>query len=128
MDIELFGYRTAVDETRIDESREEIKRQLGEYTAGDRREFDLTVAYPEDFLGEVMNAMEKIPYGDVCTYGELADRIDTAAVAVGQACGRNPVGPIVPCHRVVGHDSLGGFSSEGGVALKRCLLDHEGAF
>jgi len=69
-----------------------------------------------------MDAMAAIPYGETRTYGELAVELDTAAVAVGQACGRNPVPIVVPCHRVVGANSLGGYSAEGGPELKERLL------
>jgi methylated-DNA-[protein]-cysteine S-methyltransferase len=72
-----------------------------------------------------MDAMAAIPYGETRTYGDLAADLDTSPVAVGGACGRNPVPLVVPCHRVVGHDGLGGFSAEGGVDLKRALLAHE---
>jgi len=68
-----------------------------------------------------MEAMAAIPHGETRTYGDLG----TAPAAIGSACGRNPVPVIVPCHRVVGAGSLGGFSAGGGVEAKRALLDHE---
>ena len=126
MELEFDGLRTEIDESLIDAPADEVRRQIDEYRAGTRREFDLGVDVPDTFVGAVMEEMLEIPYGEVRTYGEIADRLDTAAVAVGGACGRNPVGVIVPCHRVVGHDSLGGYSAAGGTALKRYLLDLEG--
>ena len=61
-------------------------------------------------------------------FEDIAADLDTAAVAVGQACGANPVPIVVPCHRVVGSDGgLHGYSAPGGLALKRRLLEHEGA-
>jgi methylated-DNA-[protein]-cysteine S-methyltransferase len=56
-----------------------------------------------------MREMAKISYGRMKTYGKIAEALDSSAVAVGQACGRNPVPIIVPCHRVVGGDSVGGY-------------------
>jgi len=122
MRIELCGHAVDVDATRIDATDAEIREQVAEYAAGERRAFDLPVAVPDGFTGAVMDAMAAIPYGETRTYGELAAELDTAAVAVGQACGRNPVPVVVPCHRVVGTDSLGGYSAEGGLDLKARLL------
>jgi methylated-DNA-[protein]-cysteine S-methyltransferase len=73
-----------------------------------------------------MAAMAAIPYGETSTYGDLAQELDTAPVAVGTACSRNPVPLVVPCHRVVGVDSLGGYSAGDGLALKERLLELEG--
>ncbi|MFC7225905.1 methylated-DNA--[protein]-cysteine S-methyltransferase [Salinirubellus salinus] len=125
MEVALWGYRFEVDESRITESPAEVRRQVREYERGERHAFDLTVAVPDDFTGRVMDAMAAIPYGETRTYGDLAGELDTSPVAVGGACGRNPVPLVVPCHRVVGRDRLGGFSAEGGVDLKRALLAHE---
>jgi len=126
MRVELFGYEMEIDGGYVNESNAEIRRQVAAYEAGDRETFDLTVDTPDSFIGRVMDAMAEIPYGETRTYGELAAALDTAAVAVGQGCGRNPVPLVVPCHRVVGADGgLHGYSAAGGVALKRRLLDHE---
>jgi len=122
MHVELCGHAVDIDASRIDASDAEIRRQVAEYAAGERRSFDLPVAAPDGFTGAVMDAMAAIPYGETRTYGELAVELDTAAVAVGQACGRNPVPIVVPCHRVVGANSLGGYSAEGGPELKERLL------
>lgn len=85
--------------------------------------------YPE-FYQKVWRACAEIPRGQVRTYGWIARRIGRpkAARAVGQALGKNPFAPTVPCHRVVGADgSMTGFSAPGGVAAKRRLLRREGA-
>jgi len=71
-----------------------------------------------------MRAMTAIPAGETRTYGEIASDLESAPIAVGQACGRNPIPVIVPCHRIVGVDSLVGYG--GGLELKRQLLEHEG--
>jgi methylated-DNA-[protein]-cysteine S-methyltransferase len=71
--------------------------------------------------------MSAIPFGETRTYGEIARGLGVPAQAVGQACGANPVPVVIPCHRVLGATSLGGYSGEGGVETKVWLLRHEGA-
>jgi O-6-methylguanine DNA methyltransferase len=82
------------------------------------------------FYQAVWKACAEIPKGEVRTYGWIARRIGkpNAARAVGQALGRNPFAPAIPCHRVVGSDGrMTGFSAPGGIASKRRLLLKEGA-
>ncbi len=105
----------------------EASRQLGEYFAGSRIEFDLPIAFRPGLQGEVMRAMCAIPFGETRTYGDLAKSLGAPAQAIGQACGGNPVPIIVPCHRILGASGLGGFSAPGGVETKVALLKHEGA-
>ena len=123
--VTVRGFDFEIDADRVAEPRASIERQVREYDRGERESFDLTVEFPESFTGRVMEAMSAIPYGETRTYGELASELGSAPVPVGSACGRNLVPVIVPCHRVVGTDSLGGFSSAGGVEAKRALLAHE---
>lgn len=127
MEVRLWDYAVTVDEDYIGASPAEVQRQAAEYERGERTAFALDVRYPDSFTGRVMRAMADIPCGETRTYGELATDLDTAPRAVGGACGRNPVPLVVPCHRVVGVDSLVGYSAEGGLDLKRRLLVHEGA-
>ena len=85
--------------------------------------------YPA-FYQAVWNACAQIPKGEVRTYGWIAKRIGKpkSARAVGQALGKNPFAPVVPCHRVIGADGrLTGYSGAGGVARKRRMLRAEGA-
>jgi methylated-DNA-[protein]-cysteine S-methyltransferase len=102
-------------------------RQLREYFDGERTEFDLELALDGTaFQRRVWTALRNIPYGQTISYGQLADRIGqpSASRAVGLANGKNPIGIIVPCHRVVGADgSLTGYG--GGIERKRFLLAHE---
>jgi methylated-DNA-[protein]-cysteine S-methyltransferase len=80
------------------------------------------------FQRAVWNALREIPRGATESYGQLAERIGrpTAVRAVGLANGSNPIGIVVPCHRVIGaNGSLTGYG--GGMERKRWLLDHEGA-
>lgn len=104
------------------------KKQLLEYFAGKRKEF----TFPVEFIGtpfqkKVWTEMINIPYGEVCSYGELAKRVGhpKAARAVGTCCNRNPIGIVVPCHRVVASNlRIGGFAY--GVETKIGLLELEG--
>ena len=101
--------------------------QLKEYFAGQRREFTIPLAFGgTPFQQRVWQALCGIPYGGTTSYGELADRLGkpSASRAVGLANGKNPIGIIVPCHRVVGaNGSLTGYG--GGLDRKRFLLDFE---
>ncbi|MGE5181579.1 MAG: methylated-DNA--[protein]-cysteine S-methyltransferase [Acidobacteriota bacterium] len=102
-------------------------RQLDEYFAGKRRDFDLPLA-PEGtaFQQRVWRELVKIPYGETWSYGELARAIGrpAAARAVGAANGKNPIAIIVPCHRVIGaNGTLVGYG--GGLPVKSWLLAHE---
>jgi len=127
MDVRLLGGDIEIDERLVDAPPARIRTEIEAYAAGDRRTFSARVQPPDTFTGRVMAAMAKVPYGETRTYGTLAATLDTAPVAVGQAAGRNPVPLLVPCHRVVAADGLGGYSAPGGVALKERLLRHEGA-
>jgi methylated-DNA-[protein]-cysteine S-methyltransferase len=111
--------------------------QLGEYFAGQRRAFDL----PVDWSG--MSAAQRqvlavllasAAYGETVTYGALARRAGLAdggqvpaARVTGQIMGSNPCPIIVPCHRVIAGDGLGGYSGGAGIEIKRWLLIFEGA-
>jgi methylated-DNA-[protein]-cysteine S-methyltransferase len=100
------------------------KRQLAEYFAGKRRDFDLELdPAGSSFQKRVWSAISRVPYGETITYGELARRsgFPAGARAAGAATGRNPIGIIVPCHRIVGaNGSLTGYAA--GLPRKRALL------
>ena len=104
-----------------------VAAQLEEYFAGSRDTFEVPLElHGTPFELRVWNALQEIPYGETMGYGELASRIGqpTAARAVGLANGRNPIGVIVPCHRVIGaNGSLTGYG--GGIERKRILLELE---
>jgi methylated-DNA-[protein]-cysteine S-methyltransferase len=106
-----------------------VRTQLGEYFAGQRREFALPLA-PRGtaFQLRVWQALRAIPFGAVRNYGDIARIIGQpgASRAVGQANGRNPLPIVIPCHRVIASDgSIGGYT--GGLAIKHHLLALEGA-
>ncbi|MGZ5930068.1 MAG: methylated-DNA--[protein]-cysteine S-methyltransferase [Rhizomicrobium sp.] len=128
-----FRFRAA-DAERVDPQAErnaaaleEVRRQVREYSAGKRQEFEFELnAEGPDFDKLVWKALSDIPFGQTTSYGAVAKAIGhpLAARAVGAANGANPIALIVPCHRVIGSDgSLTGFG--GGLPLKRKLLEHE---
>lgn len=100
------------------------REQLAAYFAGRLRRFDLPLApRGTPFQLRVWRALQDIPYGQTCSYSELAAAISSprACRAVGQANGRNPLMIIIPCHRVIAAGGgLGGYS--GGLDIKRFLL------
>ena len=106
---------------------EQTKRQLDDYFAGNRKEFDIQLhTFGTDFQNLVWKALLDIPYGKTRTYMEIAKSIDNAkgVRAVAQAIGANSIDIIVPCHRVIGSNhSLTGFA--GGLDKKRFLLELE---
>jgi methylated-DNA-[protein]-cysteine S-methyltransferase len=104
------------------------KRQLDAYFDDGEARFDLPLAPAgTDFQKRVWAAMQAIPAGQTRRYGDIAAALGSAARAVGMACGANPIPIIIPCHRVVGAASLGGYSGGEGVETKRFLLAHERA-
>lgn len=110
-----------------DGSLADAAKQLDAYFAGDLTDFDLALApHGTPFQEAVWMALRDIPFGTTCAYGQIAERVAdrTKTRAVAAAIGRNPIGIVVPCHRVVGADgSLTGYA--GGLDRKRWLLDHE---
>ena len=102
--------------------------QLRAYFDGGLVAFDLPLAVAgSDLQRAVCDAMRAIPFGETRTYGDLARALGVPAQAIGQACGGNPIPVIIPCHRVLGATSLGGYSGDGGVETKVALLRLEGA-
>jgi methylated-DNA-[protein]-cysteine S-methyltransferase len=132
----LRGVRFATERSRVSDGDSaepdhpvlvETVRQLDEYFAGERRQFDLPLRpVGTAFQLAAWRALRAIPYGRTVSYGEQARRLGHPgrARAVGAANGRNPLPIVVPCHRVIGADgSLTGFG--GGLEVKAWLLDHE---
>ena len=107
---------------------ERAKRQLDDFFAGRRREFDVPLLFVgTDFQKTVWNELLKIPFGKTISYGEMARRIGMpkAVRAVANANGANSLSIFAPCHRVIGSDrSLTGYG--GGLEAKRMLLELEG--
>lgn len=107
----------------------ETALQILAYLEGKRQQLDFPIRMVgTPFQQRVWRALQQIPYGTTCTYGEIATAIDNprASRAVGMACNKNPLLLIVPCHRVVGvNGNLTGFAY--GTDAKRWLLELERA-
>ena len=119
--------RIAESWQRAGQPFDDVRRQLDEYFAGERVDFNLPLAAEgSEFERRVWRALQDIPYGETASYGAIAARIGHpgSARAVGLANGRNPISIVVPCHRVIGADgSLTGYG--GGMERKRFLLELE---
>jgi methylated-DNA-[protein]-cysteine S-methyltransferase len=121
-------YWRGVQPARLQSSAlvKEAVKQLQAYFEKRLTTFDLPiVADGTGFAKDVWDIMLSIPYGKTLTYGDVATRLNAPAQAVGQACGQNPIAIVIPCHRIVGTNWLGGYSSELGVNAKEYLLDLE---
>ena len=136
--VSFFGH----DETLIDLSArvspriieapaklDDVRRQLDEYFAGDRRRFEIPIdwALVGEWGRKILDACARIPFGEVRTYGEMAAAAGSpkASRAAGTALGHNPVPVVVPCHRVLrSGGALGGYT--GGLHIKEHLLRLEG--
>jgi len=103
-----------------------VKQQLTRYFKGEKHSF----AFPMKLSGtpfqqQVWMELIKIPLGEIVTYGDLAKKLKTSARAVGNACRKNPLPIIIPCHRVVAKNSIGGYSgktSGKNIKTKKMLL------
>jgi methylated-DNA-[protein]-cysteine S-methyltransferase len=106
-----------------------VADQLERYRDDPAAQFDLPLAIEgTPFQRQVWDALRAIPGGRTLTYGEIAQQVQGEARAVGQACGDNRLPIVIPCHRAVAADGIGGFAhSSGGFMLdvKRWLLRHE---
>ncbi len=115
---------------RIVRSTSPLEIQLKEYFEGIRKEFDLKlIMNGTPYQEKVWRELLKVPYGETVSYGELAKRVGNplGARSIGMAVRLNPIGIIIPCHRVImSSGKIGGYA--GGVHRKKWLLEHEGAF
>ena len=103
----------------LDRARE----QLQAYFDGDLTEFDLPLAPAgTEYRRAVWQALCEIPYGETCSYRDIARRAGGSPRSVGQANGSNPIPLIIPCHRVVAAAHIGGYSGGDGLPTKRWLL------
>lgn len=107
-----------------------VVAELNAYFAGELRVFTTPVDWRlmSGSRLQVLQALHQVPYGKAVTYGELARRAGSSVPArgIGSIMGSNPIPIIVPCHRVIAGNGLGGFSGGVGVETKRRLLTHEG--
>lgn len=116
-----------VRDQAVDDLLLKAKTQLDDYFDRGSRAFDLPLQPAgTEFQRRVWSLMQEIPYGGTMTYGEMSDRLNSSARAVGMACGANPIPLIIPCHRVLAANGMGGYSGDGGVETKVALLRREG--
>ncbi len=105
----------------------QISRYLDD--TGAHEPFDISCSFSATpFQQKVWRELEKIPPGQVVTYGELANKLGTSARAVGNACRQNPIPVVIPCHRVVSANGIGGYAGDTGgdlLKIKSWLLQHE---
>lgn len=125
------GFQPSLNESEAVDIAERASGELREYFAGNRQRFSVPVVLNGTaFQTSVWRALADIPYGQTCSYRDIAERIEAskAVRAVGQANRRNPVPILLPCHRVIGSDGkLVGYSGKN-TDLKAQLLDLERAF
>ncbi len=107
----------------------DIRHWLDAYFAGDAQDPPGSLEISGSaFQQSVYRLMLQIPYGQTLSYGEAARRLDSAPRAVGQACKRNPLPILVPCHRIVAQNHIGGYEGDATghrVDRKKWLLEHE---
>ncbi len=102
-----------------------LYRDLVAYFSGEKVTFNYRVDIRSEFVRKVLDVVRKIDYGKTLTYGDIARKLGTSPRAVGYALKANPAPVIIPCHRVVAKNGIGGFSQ--GVEIKLELLRLEGA-
>jgi methylated-DNA-[protein]-cysteine S-methyltransferase len=128
------NYVPSISETSSNKSGElncEILRQLNCYLENPQFNFNLPL-YPQGSVHQrqVWSQIARIPAGSTNSYGQIAKAINSAARAIGKACGSNPYPIFIPCHRVItATGSLGGFNSGNlfvNLGIKKWLLQHEG--
>jgi len=103
------------------------KSQIQQYISGRLKKFNLDIFLQgTNFQKKIWRELQRIPYGKTKSYGQIAKKLNTSPRFVGNVCGLNKILLVVPCHRVVRSDgSLGGFSSLGGIKLKKRLIQLE---
>ncbi len=107
---------------------ERAKDELAAYFDGTLVRFTTPMRIPgSGFKSRFLQALIDIPYGHTRTYGDLAGMLGVSAQAIGQACGANQIPIMIPCHRVLAANGLGGYSGAHGIETKVALLRHEGA-
>ncbi|MFI9837929.1 methylated-DNA--[protein]-cysteine S-methyltransferase [Nonomuraea sp. NPDC051941] len=122
--------RLALAEVHDSDRTAFVVSELNAYFAGELKTFETPVDWRlmSGSRLRVLQTLHRVPYGTAVTYGELATRSGSSVPArgIGSIMGSNPIPIIVPCHRVIAGNGLGGFSGGEGVETKRRLLTHEG--
>ncbi|MEO5702546.1 MAG: methylated-DNA--[protein]-cysteine S-methyltransferase [Gammaproteobacteria bacterium] len=120
---------SAAEKAPETELAHQVVTELLDYFANPARSFSFPVN-PQGtaFQQRVWQALRQIPAGDVCSYGQLAGRLNTGARALGNACRYNPIPIVIPCHRIVAANGMGGYSGQTSgpqLTIKSWLLAHE---
>jgi methylated-DNA-[protein]-cysteine S-methyltransferase len=119
-----------VESLAVDAATAQVIEELQAYFRNPHAPFTRSLAlHGTAFQQRVWAALQTIPPGTALTYGELARQLDTAARAIGGACRNNPIPILIPCHRVVSRQGLGGYAGAvtgHPLGIKRWLLQHEG--
>ncbi|MEU8103559.1 methylated-DNA--[protein]-cysteine S-methyltransferase [Nonomuraea muscovyensis] len=127
---ERLGGRLGLAEVHDPDRTASVVAELDDYFAGELRVFETPIDWrlTSGTRRLVLQALHRVPYGTAVTYGELATRSGSTVPArgIGSIMGSNPIPIVVPCHRVIAGNGLGGFSGGEGVETKRWLLTHEG--
>lgn len=127
MDYKVKNWVIKIDEKLVKISKEKLRKDLKRYFNGNKVRFDYKMDFSNftKFQKEVLQQMKKIPYGKIITYSKLSEKAGYSKAwrATGNVCKLNPVPIVIPCHRVVSKNGLGGYSS--GLDLKRYLLNLE---
>jgi len=126
--IELLPQKHA-KKTAENKTAAKVVNQIEAYFSNARNDFNLPIVYKgTPFQRRVWQAISAIPRGRVLTYGDIAAQIGSGPRAVANACGANNLPLVVPCHRVVAKNGLGGFmqGNKDGLKIKIWLLKHEG--
>ncbi len=135
--VAIQGVQVAIEllpaqhETKVSQHKltMQVAHQITAYFANAHNDFNLPLIYSgTPFQRRVWQAISAIPCGRVLTYTEIAQQIGSGARAVANACGANHLPLVIPCHRVVAKNGLGGFmrGSKQGAKIKKWLLKHEG--
>lgn len=121
-----WGWGSIQEETPL---LREAKKQFDAYFDGQLKLFDLpTNPFGTQYQLKVWKALQAIPFGETRSYQELAQIVGGSPRSIGGANGANPIPLIIPCHRVIGKGSLGGYSGGEGIETKEYLLNMEKLF
>ena len=106
---------------------DKVQKQILNYMQGKIKKFNISMIIKGSALQKkIWKELQKIPYGNTKTYGEIAKKLNTSPRYVGNVCGQNNHLLLIPCHRVIRSDgTLGGFSGLGGIDLKHKLIEME---
>lgn len=124
------GLQQASDSKLAEKVRSEIEKFIDSKSAVKDIRVSISL-HVTAFQKTVLQELQKIPYGETRTYGEIAKILNTSPRAVGNACRNNPLPLVIPCHRVVAANSIGGYDgakSGSLLAIKKRLLENEGVY